>query len=192
MSQAQRSASGGRRTRSGGQRAQPHSAIRRQRAAHGRRRRCHVRRRPTGHHDVHDGERRREWAPSSSATRPGCPSKLGSFSRRELEWTFQSNMAEGEINQVMKQLRGAQIREAIAQKEYENHQVQMQQAADIENFLKGSQVSDRRPGRLSKDHHGGLLSLDERRAAGPLLELLPAGVLSRQEGGAGVAERARR
>jgi hypothetical protein len=67
--------------------------------------------------------------------------KLGSFSRREQEWTFQSNMAEGEINQVMKQLRGAQIREAIAQKEYQNHQVQMQQSADVENFLKGSQVS---------------------------------------------------
>ena len=66
--------------------------------------------------------------------------KLGSFSGREQEWTFQSNTAEGELNQVMKQLRGAQIREAIAQKEYENHQVQMQQSADIENFLKGAQL----------------------------------------------------
>ena len=67
--------------------------------------------------------------------------KLGSFSRREQEWTFQSNLAEGEINQVMKQLRAAQIREAIAKKEYENHQVQVQQAANIENFLKGTDVS---------------------------------------------------
>jgi Tc toxin complex TcA C-terminal TcB-binding domain len=67
--------------------------------------------------------------------------KLGSFSRREQEWTYQSNLAEGEINQVMKQLRAAQIREAIAKKEYENHQVQMQQAADIESFLKGSEIT---------------------------------------------------
>ncbi len=42
--------------------------------------------------------------------------KLGTFSRREQDWTYQSNMAEGEINQVMKQLRAAQIREAIAEK----------------------------------------------------------------------------
>ena len=67
-------------------------------------------------------------------------SKLGSYSRREQEWIFQSNLAEGEINQVMKQLRGAQIREAIAEKEYDNHQVQMQQSEDIENFLEGTQL----------------------------------------------------
>lgn len=67
--------------------------------------------------------------------------KLGSYSRREQEWTFQSNSAKGEINQIFKQLRGAQIREAIAQKEYENHQVQMEQAQQIVDFLGGNQVS---------------------------------------------------
>ena len=65
-------------------------------------------------------------------------SKIGSYSRRELDWTVQSNSAMGEINQVLKQLRGAQIREAIAQKEYEHHQTQMQQSEDIENFLEGT------------------------------------------------------
>jgi hypothetical protein len=76
--------------------------------------------------------------------------KLGNFSRREQEWTFQSNLAAGEINQVMKQLRGAQIREAIAQKEYENHQTQMQQSADIENFLKGAQLAVGDQGQYQK------------------------------------------
>jgi hypothetical protein len=76
--------------------------------------------------------------------------KLGSFSRREQEWTFQVNLAEGEINQVMKQLRAAQIREAIAQKEYQNHQVQMEQSADIENFLKGSEVQVEGQGNYHK------------------------------------------
>jgi hypothetical protein len=66
--------------------------------------------------------------------------KLGSYSRREQEWIFQSNLAAGELNQIFKQLRGAQIREAIAQKEYENHQTQMQQAKDIENFLEGTEL----------------------------------------------------
>ena len=66
--------------------------------------------------------------------------KLGSYSRREQEWMFQSNSAKGEINQIFKQIRGAQIREAIAQKEYENHQVQIEQAQQIADFLQGNQV----------------------------------------------------
>jgi hypothetical protein len=75
---------------------------------------------------------------SYEATNAG---KLGSYSRREQEWIFQSNSAKGEINQIFKQLRGAQIREAIAQKEYENHQVQMEQAQQVVDFLGGNQVS---------------------------------------------------
>lgn len=64
--------------------------------------------------------------------------KLGSYSNREREYTFQSNSAKGEINQIFKQLRGAQIREAIAQFEYNNHQQQMHQARDIVDFLQGN------------------------------------------------------
>jgi hypothetical protein len=66
--------------------------------------------------------------------------KLGSYARREQEWIFQSNLAAGELNQIFKQLRGAQIREAIAEKEYENHKKQILLAADIENFLGGTQL----------------------------------------------------
>ena len=64
--------------------------------------------------------------------------KLGSYSRRETEWAFQSNLAKSEINQIFKQIRAAQIREAIAQKEYENHQTQMQNAQQIVDFLQGN------------------------------------------------------
>src|SRR5262249_15055456 len=56
------------------------------------------------------------------------------------EWTFQSNSAKAEINQIFKQLRGAQIREAIAKKEYDNHQVQMQNAQQIVDFLEGNPI----------------------------------------------------
>jgi hypothetical protein len=66
--------------------------------------------------------------------------KLGSYSRREQEWIFQSNSAKSEINQILKQIRGAQIREAIAKKEYENHQVQMQNAQQIVDFLQGNDI----------------------------------------------------
>jgi hypothetical protein len=70
----------------------------------------------------------------------GKTAKIGSYSRRELEWTFQSNSAKSEINQIQKQIRGAQIREAIAQKEYTNHQNQMANAQQIVDFLQGNDI----------------------------------------------------
>jgi cell division protein FtsB len=65
----------------------------------------------------------------------GNTAKIGSYSRRELDWAFQSNLVAGEITQTFKQLRGAQIREAIAEKEWKNHQQQMKHAEEIEQFL---------------------------------------------------------
>jgi hypothetical protein len=61
--------------------------------------------------------------------------KIGSYARREQEWAFQSNLAAGEITQIFKQLRAAQIREAIAEREWKNHQQQIQFAEEIERFL---------------------------------------------------------
>ena len=66
--------------------------------------------------------------------------KLGSYSRRELDWIYQSNSAKAEINQVIKQIRGSQIREAIAQQDYKNHQTQMANAQQIVDFLEGNPV----------------------------------------------------
>jgi Tc toxin complex TcA C-terminal TcB-binding domain len=67
--------------------------------------------------------------------------KFGTYRRRELEWLFQSNLAVHEFNQIIKQIRAAQIREAIAQKEFENHKVQMQQSQAIQDFLQ-NKVTD--------------------------------------------------
>ena len=61
--------------------------------------------------------------------------KIGSYARREQDWAFQSNLAAGEITQIFKQLRAAQIREAIADLELKNHQQQMKHAEEIERFL---------------------------------------------------------
>ena len=82
--------------------------------------------------------------------------KLGSYSRRELEWTFQSNSAKSEINQIFKQLRGAQIREAIAKKEYDNHQMQMANAQQIVDFLQGNDIG---PGFTGQGNHHRFLRL---------------------------------
>lgn len=61
--------------------------------------------------------------------------KIGSYARREQDWSFQSNLAAGEITQIFKQLRAAEIREAIAELELRNHRQQMQHAEEIERFL---------------------------------------------------------
>lgn len=61
--------------------------------------------------------------------------KLGSYSRREQDWAFQSNLAGGEITLLYKQIRAAQIREAVAECEWKNHQQQIKHAEEIEQFL---------------------------------------------------------
>jgi hypothetical protein len=70
----------------------------------------------------------------------GNASKIGNYARRQQDWAFQSNVISGEINQIFKQIRGAQIREAIAEKEWKNHQQQIKNAEEIENFLTDEKV----------------------------------------------------
>jgi len=61
--------------------------------------------------------------------------KIGGYARREQDWTTQRNAAAGEINQIIKQYVAAQIREAIAEREWKNHKKQMENAKRIEDFL---------------------------------------------------------
>ncbi|MGE3141673.1 MAG: insecticidal toxin protein, partial [Thermoleophilia bacterium] len=67
----------------------------------------------------------------------GKMQRIGGYARREQEWAFQSNLAAGEITQTFRQLRAAQIREAIAEQELASHRQQMAHAEDIERFLTG-------------------------------------------------------
>ena len=52
-----------------------------------------------------------------------------------MDWSYQSNVAAGEITQIFKQLRAAQIREAVAEQELKNHRQQKKHAEEIERFL---------------------------------------------------------
>lgn len=65
----------------------------------------------------------------------GKASRMNTFVRREMDWSFQSNLAAGEISQIYKQLRATQIREAIAELELKSHRQQMKQAEELERFL---------------------------------------------------------
>jgi Tc toxin complex TcA C-terminal TcB-binding domain len=61
--------------------------------------------------------------------------KVGGFARREQEWSYQSTLAAAEISQIYKQVRAAEIRQAIAEYELRNHRQQMAYAAEVEAFL---------------------------------------------------------
>ena len=89
---------------------------------------------------------------SSASRRAGRP---GSAATRAASRTgrCQSNLAAGEINQIFKQLRAAQIREAMAEREWTNHQQQMTQAED------DRAVPDRRGTQTRQDAPTGLLRL---------------------------------
>ena len=65
----------------------------------------------------------------------GKAAKIGTYSRREQDWAYQSNLAAAEITQLFKQLRAAQIREAVAERDWTNHQKQITHAEEIERFL---------------------------------------------------------
>jgi hypothetical protein len=77
--------------------------------------------------------------------------KVGTYERRQLEWVHQSNLAAGEITQIFKQRRAAQIRESIAEREWHNHQQQISNARDIEHFLAGEKVTTRNGDDLLKE-----------------------------------------
>ncbi len=63
-------------------------------------------------------------------------STLGSHRRRMEEWNHQSALAVAEIKQIDKQIDAANIRIAIAQTELDNHQKQIENAQQIEEFLR--------------------------------------------------------
>ncbi|MEJ0028911.1 MAG: insecticidal toxin protein [Bacteroidota bacterium] len=62
-------------------------------------------------------------------------SRVNTYNRREQDWAFQSNMAAGDINQTYKQYVAAWLREANAEKEYQNHKKQIEHAKVNEEFL---------------------------------------------------------
>jgi hypothetical protein len=65
----------------------------------------------------------------------GRAAKIGGYARREQDWAYQSNLAAGEITQLFRQLRAAQIREHVAEREWKNHQKQIENAQEVESFL---------------------------------------------------------
>ena len=61
---------------------------------------------------------------------------LGSHDRRWNDWKLQEKLAETEINQIEKQILAAEIRKAIAEKDLENHNIQIENTIEVNTFMK--------------------------------------------------------
>lgn len=63
-------------------------------------------------------------------------SRTAGYERRAVDWIFQRNLAAKELMQIGTQIISSLIREQITQKEYQNHKVQIENAVEIDTFLK--------------------------------------------------------
>ncbi|WP_042206837.1 Tc toxin subunit A-related protein [Paenibacillus durus] len=63
-------------------------------------------------------------------------STMGGYWRRKEEWDFQGGLAETEILQIDKQIAGAKVRLAIAEKELENHELQIEEAHAADEYMR--------------------------------------------------------
>lgn len=63
-------------------------------------------------------------------------SRTSSYERRAEDWILQTNLAASELMQIGRQIISSLIREQITKKEYENHKKQIEQAQEIDSFLK--------------------------------------------------------
>ncbi|PLX07651.1 MAG: hypothetical protein C0596_09455 [Marinilabiliales bacterium] len=64
-------------------------------------------------------------------------STLGQYKQRKEEWDFQADQADKEYYQIGKQIDAANVRLAMAEKELENHLVQIEHRAAEYEFIKG-------------------------------------------------------
>jgi hypothetical protein len=90
----------------------------------------------------------------------GVAAKVGGYARREQDWAQQSSLAASEISSIFKQLRAAQLREAVAEKEWRNHQTHIKQLAEVETFLNAEGTNPR--GRVANEAMYAWLKRDLR------------------------------
>jgi ribosomal protein L7/L12 len=62
---------------------------------------------------------------------------LGGFERRQDDWEHQADLATKELAQVDKQIAGAAVRVAIAERELRNHDLQIENATALDDVMRG-------------------------------------------------------
>ncbi|HFE45580.1 MAG TPA: hypothetical protein ENJ18_08800, partial [Nannocystis exedens] len=78
---------------------------------------------------------------SDLQSRAGITATYASYARREEEWAFQASLAEREIEQIDKQITGAELRKAMAAQEIANHDQQASYAAEVLEYMQGKFTS---------------------------------------------------
>jgi peptidoglycan hydrolase-like protein with peptidoglycan-binding domain len=68
---------------------------------------------------------------------------IGSYHRRQDEWSYQADLADSEIAQINRQIVAAQIRLAIAEKELDNQELQIVQSEAVDEYMR-SKYTDQR------------------------------------------------
>jgi hypothetical protein len=61
---------------------------------------------------------------------------LGGYQRRWEDWQHQADLASKELEQVKKQIAAAEIRVAIAEQDLKNHDLQIENAKDVDAFMR--------------------------------------------------------
>ena len=67
---------------------------------------------------------------------------MGGYQRRQDDWTFQADAASRELKQIDKQILAAQIRVAIAERELVNHDLQTEQAAEVDAYMRDQKFTN--------------------------------------------------
>jgi len=66
----------------------------------------------------------------------GLISTQAGYVRRKDEWDFQKQMAENDLQQIGRQIASAEIKIAMAEKELKNHELQISNADDVDEFMR--------------------------------------------------------
>jgi len=67
---------------------------------------------------------------------------LGGYQRRQDEWNLQRDLAAKEIEQIKRSIAAAEVRIAIAEKELENHVIQIDNARAVDAFLQSKYTNE--------------------------------------------------
>ncbi len=85
----------------------------------------------------YQAQARRMQGSASEATYEGTRSSImGSYVRRLEEWQHQKDLSDKELTQIDKQIAAADLRKQIAEKELENHDKQIENAREVDEYLR--------------------------------------------------------
>ena len=84
-------------------------------------------------------------AASKLNTTASLSGTMGSFQRRKEDWKHQADLAAKETKQIEKQIAAAEIRVAIFESELQNHDLQIENAKEVDEFMRDKYTNKEPP-----------------------------------------------